>query len=137
MPTSDMRTHASITIPLSSTRSNTSIRLHVLGMRLTAISVFRRADNGFAVAVAASKRANHKCGKIFSACLDLLRRRNGRKHDAGKAVDRPHALCVERIVKPQAQYKARYDHCAPIRFDACRHFGWRSANSERGTIVND
>src|SRR5262245_53548926 len=97
-----MRTHASITIPLSSTRSNTSIRLHVLGVRLTAISVSRRADIGFAVAGEASKGANHKCWKTFSACLDLPRRGNGRKHDAGKVVDRPHALCVERIVNPQA-----------------------------------
>src|SRR5262245_288821 len=109
MPTSDMRTHASITIPLSSTRSNTSIRLHVLGGRLTATSVSRRADNGFAVAMAARTGATHKCWKTFSACLDLPRRGNGRKHDACKAVDRPQVLRVERIVKPQAQYKARTD----------------------------
>src|SRR5438876_809767 len=38
MPTRERRTHASITIPLSSTRSNTSSRLAVLGLRSTRIA---------------------------------------------------------------------------------------------------
>ena len=59
---SDMRAHASMTIPLSSTRSKTSMRLQVLGVRLTVIS-------GFAAAVATGARAKRKPGKTFSACL--------------------------------------------------------------------
>src|SRR5688500_4022775 len=44
MPTSDTRTYASITIPLSSTRSRTSIRLVPPGALSTAIASFLRIE---------------------------------------------------------------------------------------------
>src|SRR2546423_957168 len=46
MPTSEMRTQASMTMPLSSTRSSTSIRLVPPGALSTAIWSFLSSENG-------------------------------------------------------------------------------------------
>jgi len=58
-------------------------------VRLTVIIVIRRADNGFAAAVANSKRANYKRGKTFSPIPGLPRLMRGGKHNAGETLDRP------------------------------------------------
>src|SRR5689334_8037130 len=69
MPTSETRTHASITIPLSRTRSSTSIRELPLGERSTAIAAY---SAGKRVLLLPARGALGRDGEVLQASLDTL-----------------------------------------------------------------
>src|ERR1044071_829414 len=69
MPTSETRTHASITIPLSSTRSRTSMRELPLGERSTAISAY---SVGKRVLLLGTGRSSGLRGELFEPALDAF-----------------------------------------------------------------
>src|SRR6187551_18840 len=69
MPTSETRTHASITIPLSRTRSRTSMRELPLGERSTAISAY---SVGKGILLLPARRALGRRGKLLQALFDTL-----------------------------------------------------------------
>jgi len=113
MPTMDIRTHASMTTPLSSTRSNTSIRLHVLGVRLTGIVPIRSAAGAFAVAAPAIGRTRFE-GKHFPHGREAARARTWRTEQT---------------------WCRRLDECSTFSGIAARRL-WQM-RSPRGLAMND
>src|SRR5687767_6610303 len=69
IPTSETRTHASITIPLSRTRSSTSMRELPLGERSTAIAAYSVVGERVLLLLSASGSAR-LCRELLEAAFD-------------------------------------------------------------------